>query len=172
MHDVTKCQMGVALSSDKVVTTYDSDPDLFPAGTAVRLASDGSLSTSYDPGRVEIQLVTFPSKAALVDGDWILVDVAAPWVLELVDSTLWYQADDVDPEMTVDTEFYYVPYVGPFDYVKIGEKVSIKNSNGIATKNYSGSSFSLASFSSEPLTGYTESGTLVASAVINFVGGL
>lgn len=47
-HDATKVVMGSVGSNKRVVTTEPADPADFPAGTAVRRASDGGLQTEDD----------------------------------------------------------------------------------------------------------------------------
>lgn len=51
MHNANQVLMGSTDSSDKSATNYAADPADFPAGTAVRLASDGSLSVDSGDGQ-------------------------------------------------------------------------------------------------------------------------
>jgi len=50
MHDASKVLLGTTDSSDREVSMFDSDPASFPAGTAVRVASTGALSTAKSAG--------------------------------------------------------------------------------------------------------------------------
>lgn len=44
MHDASKIVLGVPLSSDKVIEVVNASPTDFPAGTAMRIKSDGTFS--------------------------------------------------------------------------------------------------------------------------------
>lgn len=49
-HDATKCLMGVPMRSGFEANEFDADPASFPAGTAVRLKSDGTISVTKSDG--------------------------------------------------------------------------------------------------------------------------
>lgn len=49
-HDASKILLGSVGSSDRTVTSFDSDPASFPAGRAVRQKSDGKLSLVSSDG--------------------------------------------------------------------------------------------------------------------------
>jgi hypothetical protein len=50
MHDATKVLLGTTRSSAKDISNFAADPATFPAGTAVRLKSDGTLSVTKAHG--------------------------------------------------------------------------------------------------------------------------
>ncbi len=52
MHDATKVLMGTTQSSDREVSCYASDPSDTPAGLAVRLADDATLSVTEADGEL------------------------------------------------------------------------------------------------------------------------
>ncbi len=49
-HDASKVVFGSTQSSDKAIVCFDADPADFPAGTAVRIDSDGALSVAVSDG--------------------------------------------------------------------------------------------------------------------------
>ncbi len=76
LQDATKVLLGAGYSSDKEVSSYFGDPATFPAGTGVRLKSDGTLSVAVgDGGLLGVSLgrsLSDSKKVAVArDGNWI-----------------------------------------------------------------------------------------------------
>jgi hypothetical protein len=81
MHDATKVLMGSTQSSDRDASVFPSDPASFPAGRAVRLADDGTLSTTLaDGGLVGVSLgrsLSDTKKTAVCrDGNRVPIELA------------------------------------------------------------------------------------------------
>lgn len=148
MHDATKVLLGATGSSSKDISVNDSDPATFPAGTAVRLKSDGKLTVTKAQG----QLIGISLGVSLSDTKKTAVarsGLAVPILL----------TDDEDD----------------YAYVVQGEKVWIDDVTGkanIEDDETETTTVSDAVYVSGVLDGVKSDGTTVKVALVDMPGGL
>jgi len=143
-HDPTKFKMGTTNSSAKDVSNFKSDPATFPAGTAVRVKSDGKLSVTA------------------ADGGFAGVSLGAP-LSDAKVTTVVRTGEGVAVLLTDDAASYA--------YVVLGASVYIDDVSGKADVT-SGSTLTNAIYVSLPLDGVLENGTTAKVALIDMPGGL
>lgn len=143
-HNATQVQLGGSLSSDRDIVCFDADPALLPAGTIVRLKSDGTLSKiSTDGALFGVSMgVSFSSIKRLA------VCKAGNQIPVLL---------NVSGDVTT--------YAAP------GKAVYVDNASGKAS-TVAGSSLTSAIYTSGQLTGLVGDGTTTPVALIDMGGGL
>jgi hypothetical protein len=136
--------MGTTRSSDRAATPYNSDPNTFPAGTAVRLNSSGVLSVTK------------------ADGLWVGVSLGKS-LSDHKKTSVLKVGSLVPVKLTT---------VADYPYVVLGSAVSIDDATGLANEAGVAATVSNATYASGVLDGIQEDGTTVKVALIDMVGGL